>query len=75
MIASHDMSLQNTGDIAQLCALNELYGIGYDHAFALPERLMALTPKDVQQAAASLFLADRLAVSRLIPSVEKAPPP
>ena len=75
LIASHDMSLQNTGDIAQLCALNELYGIGYDHAFALPERLMALTPKDVQQAAASLFLADRLAVSRLIPSVEKAPPP
>jgi len=75
LIASHDMSLQNTGDIAQLCALNELYGIGYEHAFSLPERLMALTPGDVQAAAASLFLEDRLAVSRLIPTMEKAPSP
>jgi len=69
LIASHDMSLQNTGDIAQLCALNELYGMGYLHAFELSGRLQALTPEDIQKAAASLFNSNSLAVSRIIPAV------
>jgi len=67
LIASHDMSLQNTGDIAQLCALNELYGLGYQYAFELSDRLQALNPEDVQKAAASLFTSNSLAISRIIP--------
>ncbi len=67
IIASHDMSLQNTGDIAQLCALNELYGLGHAYAFSLPDRVAALTPGDIRSIAAELLGADREAVSRLIP--------
>ena len=72
LLASHDMSLQNTGDLAQLCALNELYNLGHDHTFGLPARLLAVTPDDVRQAAADLFIMDRLAVVRLLPA---EPPP
>ncbi len=72
LLASHDMSLQNTGDLAQLCALNELYDLGHDHTFGLPDRLLAVTPDDVRQAAADLFIMDRLAVVRLLPA---EPPP
>jgi len=71
LIASHDMSLQNTGDIAQMCALNELYGLGYLHAFQLSDRLLALKPEDIQKAAASLFSSNSLAISRIIPGESK----
>lgn len=67
LIASHDMSLQNTGEIAQMCALNELYGLGYLHAFELSDRLQKLTTNDIQQAAASLFSTNALAISRITP--------
>ncbi len=67
LIAAHDMSLQSTGDLAQLCALNELYGLGYAYTFTLPERLQAVTNDDIRAAAASLLREDALAVSRLYP--------
>jgi len=67
IIASSDMSLQNTGELAQVCALNELYGLGYQYAFTLSDRLDAMQSKDIISAAQSLFDVDKLAVSRIGP--------
>jgi zinc protease len=66
LIASHDMSLQNTGELAQVCALNELYGLGYDYSLSTPERLQKLTLDNVIAAAASLFDKDKSATSIIL---------
>jgi len=68
LLAGHDMGLQNSGDIAQMCALNELYGLGYAYTFELPTRLESLTQEDVRAATASLLDRGKSAVSRLIPA-------
>lgn len=68
LVAASDMSLQNTGELAQLCALNELYGLGYDYSFTQASRLQALTVEDVKRAASSLFLDGKSAVSRVLPA-------
>lgn len=68
LIAAQDMSLQSNGDLAQNCALNELYGLGYRHPLDLAERLGRLVPADVQRAAASLFDARRHAVAVVLPA-------
>lgn len=67
LVAAQDMSLQNNGELAQTCALHELYGLGYRYPFELPDRLSRLTPADVQRAAASLFDPKRKAVSLVLP--------
>jgi zinc protease len=67
LIAEYQMSLQNTGGLAMSCALNELYGLGFDYDFGLEERLKALTGDDLRAAAASLFIPARQAVSVVLP--------
>jgi zinc protease len=67
LLAGHDMSLQNTGELAQLCALHELYGLSYAYPLQTPERLAALTVDDIRAAAASLFAPTGPAISRLLP--------
>ena len=44
ILAAQDMSLQDNGALAQTCALNELYGLGYDYNFKFEERMQAVTP-------------------------------
>jgi zinc protease len=73
LLAGHDMSLQNTAELAQACALNELYGMGYDYSFGLPARLRALTGDEIRRAAASLISPERRAASLLLP--ENPTPP
>ncbi|HMO50509.1 MAG TPA: pitrilysin family protein [Kiritimatiellia bacterium] len=67
LIAGHDMNLQNTGDLAQLCALNELYGLGYAYTFSVPDRLQAVSGEDIRALAAEMLQPGRLAVTRLLP--------
>ncbi len=66
--AAHEMSLQNNGEMAQLCALHELYGLGYEHALRLPARLDAVTGEAIRAAAADLFRPEREAVSVIRPA-------
>lgn len=73
IIAARQMSLQDNGGLAQACALDELYGLGYDHTLKTEERMRALTPEDVRQAAASLFKPDRRAVSLVLPDRTEPP--
>lgn len=70
LLAGFDMSLQNTGDLAQQCALNELYGMGYAYTFEQPDRLRAVTNDDIRRAAASLLIPERRAISRLVPEAK-----
>lgn len=67
ILAAQDMSLQDNGTLAQTCALNELYGLGYDYNFKLEERMQAVTPDRVRETAASIFQQDLRAVSLVLP--------
>jgi zinc protease len=67
ILAAQDMSLQDNGELAQTCALNELYGLGYDYNFKFAERMQAVTPDRVRETAASIFQADRRVVSLVLP--------
>jgi zinc protease len=70
ILAAHDMSLQSNEELAQACALNELYGLGYDYGFKLPERLAALSSAGIAKTAASLFLPGRAATAVLLPAAQ-----
>ena len=67
ILAAQDMSLQDNGALAQTCALNELYGLGHDYDFKFKDRMDAVTPDRVREAAASVFQADRRAVAVVLP--------
>ncbi len=67
LIATHEKGLQDNGGLAQTCALNELYGLGYLHAFKTRERLEAVPSEEIQRAAAELLKADQRAVSIVVP--------
>jgi len=67
LIASYQKGLQDNGRLAQTCALNELYGLGYLHSFKTSERLQAVRPQDIQQVAAELLQPDLRAVSIVVP--------
>ena len=71
LLAAHDMSLQNTGELAQLAALNELYGLGYQYIFNTPQRLQAVTNDDIRNLAAALLNDKDCAVSRLLPGTNE----
>ncbi|HOW97963.1 MAG TPA: pitrilysin family protein [Kiritimatiellia bacterium] len=71
LVAGHQMSLQDNDGLAQLCALHELYGLGYRYAFTAEERWRALTVEQVRDAAASLLKPDRQAVSIVLPETSK----
>jgi predicted Zn-dependent peptidase len=72
IIADADAALQNNSGMAMSCALDELLGLGYAHAFTTRRRFEAITVEDTRRAAAALFRDDKLAVSVLLP--EKAAP-
>lgn len=71
LIAAHDMSMQNTGELAQLSALNELYGLGYAYLFDTPRRLALVTNDDVRSLAADILTDNLSAISRMLPEAAK----
>ncbi len=74
LIAEQQMSWQDNAGLAQTCALNELYGLGYGYSFTLEQRMRALTADQVREAAASLFRKDRQAVSLVLPAQAQPAP-
>jgi len=70
IIADHDMRLQDNLSVAMTCGLNELYGLGFDHAFGTADRISSLTADAVREAAASVLSTNRMAVSVLLPEEE-----
>lgn len=67
IIAAYEMGLQDNGGLAQTCALDELYGLGYDHVFSTEERIRAVTAEAIRNAAAELMKPENEAVSILLP--------
>jgi zinc protease len=74
IIADHDMRLQDNGELAMICALNGLYGLGADYEFTTRERFQAVTAEQVRLAAASLLTTNRMATAVLLPAAQ-APGP
>lgn len=70
LIAAHDMSLQDNMELAMNCALNELYGLGYERVFDTPKRVAAVTGAAVREAAAAVLQTGRQAVSIVLPAAE-----
>lgn len=68
LAAAASMSLQNNGELATACALNELYGLGYRYPLELEQRLQALTPEAVRAAASDLLLDEKSATSVVHPA-------
>jgi predicted Zn-dependent peptidase len=66
------MSLQDNGGLAMTCALNELYGVGYDYVFGTPSRFRALSAEAIREAAASILKPERRAVSLVFPEKNMA---
>ncbi|MEI6169226.1 MAG: pitrilysin family protein [bacterium] len=71
VIAEHEMGLQDNGNLAMVCALNELYQLGFDHEFTTRKRIEAVTPDQIRQAAASILVTNQLAISIVLPNVEE----
>jgi len=73
LIAQHEMSLQSDMDTAMNCALNEIYGLGYDYGYGTAKRLEAVTVDRIKEAAAGIFRKERSAVSVVLPEQSTAP--
>jgi len=73
--AEHDMGLQDNGNLAMVCALNELYQLGFDFEFTTQKRINAITPDQIKQAATSILSTNKLAISIVLPQTDtKASP-
>jgi predicted Zn-dependent peptidase len=68
VIAEHEMGLQDNGNLAMVCALNELYQLGFDHEFTTRKRIEAVTPDQIRLAAASILVTNKLAISIVLPN-------
>ncbi|MDD5483075.1 MAG: pitrilysin family protein [Kiritimatiellae bacterium] len=58
---------QDNGALARECALNELYGLGYNHGIETEKRLAELTPADVRKTAAEILCAEKMVVVTVKP--------
>ncbi len=75
LIAEHEMRMQDNGGLAMVCALDELYGLGFAHELTTRQRLEAVTAEQVRQAAASVLTTNRLAISVVLPVAAQKPVP
>ena len=71
IIAGHAMSLQDNRGLAISCALNELYGLGFEYDFGIPARMAAITREQVRIAAASIVGDGRQATVIVLPADTK----
>ncbi|HPT16297.1 MAG TPA: pitrilysin family protein, partial [Kiritimatiellia bacterium] len=67
LVAEQARLRQNNAALAQQCAIDELLGLGYLHAFKTAERLQGLAPEAVRAAAESIFAAPGDAVAVVTP--------
>ncbi len=67
IISVHKQRSQDNSEMARECALNELFGLGYGHSYAIEQRMKELTPAAVTSAAESVLKEDRKAISIVLP--------
>ncbi len=59
--------LQNARELAGVAALDELYGLGWNHHLNLPERIRAVESAEIKAAAAKYFTPENRVIVRLLP--------
>lgn len=67
LIGDQYRNLQDSASMAQITALNELYGLGYQQAFTRAERLEAMTNEDVRRAAESVLDKNQRVIAIVLP--------
>lgn len=55
LLGAQDIRNQSNDALAFGCALDELYGLGFNHHIALRERIEAVTPDEIRRVAAKYF--------------------
>ncbi|MCB0406225.1 MAG: insulinase family protein [Bdellovibrionales bacterium] len=65
LVGRFELDMQRNSAQAMLFGLDEIYGIGYDHALRYPAKIRAVTAKGVQ-AAAQKFLTPETAVLSVV---------
>ncbi len=71
IVGDYYATLQDSAALAQVSALNELYGLGYDHAFRKEERIRAITNKDIREAASTVFEDEHRVISIVFPPAQE----
>lgn len=74
VIGEQEMRLQDNGDLAMTCVVNELLGLGFAHDFSTRARIEAVTPEQIRQAAISVLSTNKLAISVVLPTATKPVP-
>lgn len=67
LLSEYEKSLQDQQGLAMICALNELYGQGYDYIFSTKERYNAVSIENVKEAASSILSTNKYATSIVLP--------
>lgn len=67
VIGQKKIARQDLGGYAMACALDELYGLGYDHSDKDDARYEAVTLEDVKRVAAKYLSADKFVISIVKP--------
>ena len=70
LIAAHRMSLQDNFQLAMMCGLNELTGLGYNYGFSMEERLKSFTVESVRKVAAEYLSPEKMISSATLPEKE-----
>jgi zinc protease len=67
IIADFEMGLQDNLGSAMNCALEELYGLGYQHFFNTRQRFETVTAEDIQSTARTILSGKLMGVSVVLP--------
>lgn len=62
-IGRFELELQRYGAQSMLYALDEIYGLGFDHSYTVPEIIKSITAKQIQTAAQKYLVPERAVMS------------
>jgi zinc protease len=63
MIGTYEIGLQSNSSYADKMMYNELYGVGYEETFRVPESIQAVTLADVNRVAAKVLSTERYTIA------------
>jgi len=63
MVGTYEIGLQSNSAYAEKMMYNELYGVGYEETFRVPEKIQAVTLEEVNRIAAKVMNIERYTIS------------
>jgi zinc protease len=63
MVGTYEIGLQSNASHAEKMMYNELYGVGYEETFLVPEKIQAVILEDVNRIAAKVLNTERYTIS------------